>query len=254
MINKLNNKRKVNIGNVIICITIILICIIAINVIPKVCVNNMINTKSETAKETMSLSVIVNQDDYVVQRINEKYKNSNIEAYYPATKYELLNAEIKTIIDTKISKFKENVKDDIKYSLFINFDIYKYDNYIGFVFHVLEDYVGAHPNTYIFTVNYNIKDNCIINIDTLISKNNNILNLMSKYSYANLSNVDKIKELNLPYMLISGTKPIKTNFKSFIFTKDGIVVFFEKYQIAPYTYGEFCITIPFLELNLDILD
>ncbi|MDD2377195.1 MAG: RsiV family protein [Clostridia bacterium] len=215
-------------------------------------VNNIIETKNENIKETIALRTIASQDDYVLQRINEKYKNSNIEVYYPVTKYEVLNKEVKSIIDAKISKFKENIKDNVKYSMFINFDIYKYDNYIGFVFHVLEDVAAVHPNTYIFTVNYNIKNNCIINIDTLISENNNILNLMSKYAYITLSNSDKIKEINMPYMLTNGTKAIKTNFESFVFTKYGMVIFFEKYQIAPYTHGEFCITIPYLELNLNI--
>ena len=77
---------------------------------------------------------------------------------------------------------------------------------------------------------------------------------MSKYAYTNLSKNDKIKEVNMPYMLTNGTKPIKANFKSFVFTKDGIIVFFEKYQIAPYSYGEFWITIPYLDLNLKISD
>jgi len=227
---------------------------IAINAFHKLSESIIIYTKNVSVKEVMSLSVVVNQEDYLLQKNNEKYRNSNIEVYYPITKYEVLNNEIKTILDTKIFKFKENIKDNIEYSMLINFDMYKYNNYISFVFHVLEDYAGAHPNTYIFTVNYNIKDNTIININTLVNKNNNILNLMSKYAYKNLLNNDKIKVINLLYMLKNGTKPIKTNFENFAFEKNGIIVFFEKYQVAPFAYGEFCITIPYLELNFKIDD
>jgi len=244
MIDKLKNNIKV--------IIIILIILAAFKVLYDLNSNSIIETKDENIKETITLSAIVSQDDYVLQRINEKYKNSNIEVYYPVTKYEVLNKEVQSIIDAKISKFKESIKDNVEYSMFINFDLYKYDSYIGFVFHVLEDVAGSHPNTYIFVVNYNIKDNYIINIDTLVSKNNNILNLMSKYAYTTLSNNDKFKEINMPYMLANGTKAIKTNFKNFTFTKDGLTVFFEKYQIAPYAYGEFWISIPYLELNLTI--
>jgi len=254
MINEFKNRIKIGSKSIIIFIVIIFICIAVIKLISSFATKNIINSKDENTRETLALSAIVNQDDYVVQRINEKYRNSNIEVYYPTTKYEVLNKEVKIIIDSKISIFKESIKDNIEYSLFTNFDIYKYDNYIGFVFHVLEDYAGSHPNTFIFTVNYNIKDNYIINIDTLINKNNNILNLMSKYAYKNLSTNNKIKEINLPYMLKNGTKPIKTNFDNFVFTRDGMIVFFEKYQIAPYTYGEFWITIPYLDLNLKISD
>jgi hypothetical protein len=242
--------------NIKLCIFIILLSIAICKVIIDNNLNSIIDAKEDTGDiaETISLGVMVDQEDYVLQRIIEKYKNSNIEVYYPVTKYELLNKEINSIIDTKISKFKENVKDDIKYSILINYDVYRYENYIGFVFNTLEDYAGAHPNSYIFTVNYNIKNNSVINIDTLVNQNNNILNLMSKYTYTNLSNSSKMKEINMPSMLINGTKPTKNNFKNFVYTKYGIIIFFEKYQVAPYAYGEFCITIPYEEINLKISD
>lgn len=256
MVYKFEKNNKINSKTVKLSIVVTLVGIAICKVLYDMNINNVIDAREyyKDTSEIMSLAAVVNQDDYVLQRINEKYENSNIEVYYPITKYELLNKEVKNIIDVKIAKFKENVKDNVEYSLFINFDMNKYNNYISFVFHVLEDYAGAHPNIYIFTINYDIKNNCIINIDTLISKNNNILNLMSKYTHTNLSNNEKIKEIDMPYMLINGTKPIKTNFEDFIFIEEGITVFFEKYQIAPYTYGEFCVTIPYMELNFKIND
>ena len=241
-------KKGIKLG-----IIFLFVSMVTIKVIYDINSNDSITAKEEYEylKETMSLSSIVNQDDYVVQRINEKYRNSNIEVYYPVTKYEVLNKEINSIIDGKINKFISDIKDDVEYSLFINFDMYKYENnHISFLFHVLIDYAGAHPNTYMFTVNYSIKEKSIINIDTLIQKYNNILNLMSKYSYNSLLNNDKIKEINMINMLESGTKPTKENFDNFVFSKNGLIVFFEKYQIAPYAYGEFWITIPYEELNL----
>lgn len=238
------NNYTIKVGIVIVLIGIASFIVYTINV------DYVIGAKEEV-KETMSAA---NQDDYVLQRINEKYRNSNIESYFPVTKYEILNKEIKNIVDARIKRFKDNVKDDIKYSMFINFDMYKCDNYIGFVFHVFEDFAGAHPNTYIVTVNYNIKSSSISNIDTLIKKNNSILSLMSKYSYTSLSNEDKIKEINMLSMLKNGTKPTKDNFDNFVFTKDGLTVFFEKYQIAPYAAGEFSLTIPYEELNLKLND
>lgn len=254
MFYKLEKRKKSSNKIIKIVIIVLLVSLGFYIVMYYIKTNNVIDVRQNysNSDEFRSLSVIAEQDDYVVQRIKEKFKNSNIDVYYPVTKYELLNKEVKNIVDVKISKFKENVKDDIKYTQLINFDVNKYNNYMGFVFHVLEDYTGAHPNTYIFTVNYDIKNNSIINIDTLISKNNNILNLMSKYTYNYLSNNDKIKKIDMPNMLINGTRPIKTNFEDFIFTKEGVSVFFEKYQIAPYAYDEFVVTIPYEEINLKI--
>lgn len=253
----MNMKLKLNRKNIKLSIIFLFVSMITIKVIYDMNSNKPISAKEEYEylKETMSLSSIVNHDDYVVQRINEKYRNSNIEVYYPATKYDILNKEINGIIDGKINKFISDIKDDTEYSMFINFDMYKYnDNYISFLFHVLIDYAGAHPNTYLFTVNYNIKEKNIVNIDSLIKKNNNILNLMSKYSYNTLLNNDKIKEIKMINMLEAGTKPTKDNFDAIVYTKNGLIVFFEKYQIAPYAYGEFWITIPYEELNLKVND
>ncbi len=251
MLYKLKNKVVIKIS-----VFAIMLSIGICKIVYDVNANNVIDAREEYQyiSETMSLNVIANEEDYVVQRINEKYKNSNIDVYYPVTKYELLNTEMKNIIDVKIAKFKANVKENTEYSLFINFDMYKYNNYVSFVFHVLEDFMGAHPNTYIFTVNYNIKDNSIINIDTLIAKSNNILDQMSKYAYKKLSDDKKIKEINLQSMLANGTKPIKTNFEDFIFTNKGLTIFFEKYKVAPYASGEFVVTIPYIELSLKITD
>ncbi len=235
-------------------IIVILVTLVICKVVYDMNVNTVTEVREdyEYTSETISLSVIVDQDNYVLQRNIEKYMNSNIEVYYPATKFEILNNEIKSMINTTVSNFKENVKDDIVYSLFINYDVYSYKDYISFVFHSNEDYAGAHPNTYIFTVNYNIKNNSIINIDTLINSNNNILNLISKYAYTNLANSKKMKEINMPNMLVNGTKPTKTNFRNFAYTQYGIIFFLERYQVAPYSYGEFCITIPYEQLNLNI--
>lgn len=253
--NKLTNKSK-NIKRLEVYIFLILICIVTFTTIYKIRSNNIIDVKKENKNysKVMSLSAIVEQDDYVIQRIVEQYKNSNIEAYYPATKHEVLNNEIKKIIEEKVSKFKNDVPDSVKYSLLINFDMYKYNNYISFVFHVLEDYAGAHPNTYIFTVNYDITNQKMINIDNLINANNNVIKLMSDFSYKTLSEDKRIQSINMPNMVKEGTKAIKSNFDKFIFSSGGLIVFFQSYQVAPYVAGEFTVTIPYEELNLKVID
>lgn len=249
-------KDKLSGKNMGLWLIILLVGAITLKVIYDINSNSVISVREEYEylKETISLISIVNSEDYVLQRINEKYKNSNIEVYYPVTKYDLLNNEVKKIVDAKINKFKEEVKDEIEYSLFINFDMYRYKDYYGFVFHVLVDFAGAHPNTNLFSVNYNSKDNKLINIDTLVKSNNNILNLISKYSYNSLVQDEKIKELNMPHMLKDGTAATKTNYDTFVFGKEGLIVFFEKYQVAPYAYGEFSVNIPYVELNLKIIE
>ena len=51
-------------------------------------------------------------------------------------------------------------------------------------------------------------------------------------------------------MILDGTLPKKENFSNFAFTDKGLLVFFNRYQIAPYSFGSFNITIPYSDLDI----
>ena len=52
-------------------------------------------------------------------------------------------------------------------------------------------------------------------------------------------------------MLKEGTQPLTNNYKNILFTNEGLIIYFERYQIAPYYYGDYKITIPYKYLNLN---
>ena len=52
---------------------------------------------------------------------------------------------------------------------------------------------------------------------------------------------NKVEDIN---MLLEGTIPIINNFKNFVFS-DNIIIFFEEYQIAPYSSGIISLDIPY---------
>lgn len=204
-----------------------------------------------------SLELSLKQDDYVVQE--EKIQNEfyDICIYYPVTKYKVLNKEIETLKTSIKKQFLDSIDEkliketNIPWSLNLNFNSYSYMDIIGFAFHTDVFTGGAHPNAYINTINYNKEKNKIINIDTLIGKNSNILNVLSDYTYKKLSENEYIKEGGLEDMLKDGTKPTKENFSNFVFTPNGLMVFFEKYQVGPYVLGEFTVTVPYDIIGID---
>ena len=51
-------------------------------------------------------------------------------------------------------------------------------------------------------------------------------------------------------MLKEGTLPTADNFKNILFSDKGLIIYFERYQIAPYYYGDYSITIPYKYINL----
>ncbi len=184
-------------------------------------------------------------------KIEEKNNNYKIIAYYPKTDYLKLNNVINDKIYEYIKEFKENVNSsdypiNQYYSLIILYDCYEYDNYISYIFRI-EDYTGgAHPNHRIYTVVYDIKNNVIITIDDLINKNQNILNIFSENSREILKSNDKITSST---MLYEGTKPKKENFTNFVFSKNGIILFFQEYQVAPYSQGEFNVVLDYKKIR-----
>lgn len=178
---------------------------------------------------------------------NEKTSNYDIKINYPLTGYKKLNEEITKIVNKYMKDFKNNLpnKDiqiDMEYTLIIDFKDFYYNDYVSFVFYIEYFTGGAHPNHEIVTINYDKRTNSFIKIENLLEKNKDILDIFSKISRINLINNPKITVTSMMY---EGTKPIKDNFKNFVFTKDGILLLFNYYQVAPYSQGEFQIIVPY---------
>lgn len=189
-----------------------------------------------------------------IKEINKEEEKYIIKAYIPETHIKELNSKNEETYNDIISKFEKNVQDlklledNRKFSLNVNFTEYTYNNYISFLITYSCDYGGAHPDIDVVTVNYNKKDKEFVDINKLIEKNKEILSVFSNISYESLK--DKIEEKEDSNMLKQGTSPIKNNFTKFVFSKDGIILFFPNYSIAPYYLGNFEIKIPYSKINI----
>ena len=128
----------------------------------------------------------------------------------------------------------------------------KYKDYISLVFYSELFLGGAHPNHYIDTIIYNTKNNSFTNINDLIKIDKNILNKLSDISRGELAKNKVLSSSDVKDMLMDGTSPKTDNFKRFALTDEGIIIFFERYQIAPYYFGDYNILIPYSKLNLNI--
>lgn len=198
------------------------------------------------------------KSNYTLKEIKEDGDTYQISGYIPQTNYKDFNEKIQNIIDNYIKEFKSDISDikpiseDFKFTLEFTFDAYEHENYISYVIHEYVNLGGAHPNTYISTISYDIKNKKVITIEDLLKMNPKILDILSKYTHKKLKENPIIKEVNDSGMLTEGTKPTTENFKRFAFDKNGLIIFFETYQVAPYVAGDFSITVPYSELGLKI--
>ena len=185
-------------------------------------------------------------------KYNINHNDNNITINYPSTNYLKVNTIIKEYLDTSINNFKNITLDKTKttYYLIINYKEYHYQNLISYIFFSESFTGGAHPIHLIKSFIYNIDTNSFITINTLIKNNSNILKELSNYTYKTLSNKKIFQNQVVNNMLKKGTLPTTDNFKNILFTDKGLIIYFERYQIAPYYYGDYNIIVPYEDLNL----
>lgn len=177
-----------------------------------------------------------------------------LNIYYPYTSYSLFNQEIEKLIKGWLEKLwlalEENRSVNNQfYTLDIHYDTYTYQKYTSYVFTCFLDTGGAHPNTYIETISFDTNTNTLFIIDSFSEKNRDILSQFSKISRKVLSLNEKLLENNIWNMVLEGTSPIASNFRNFAFSEKGILFFFERYQIAPYSYGPYQVLVPYSQIN-----
>ena len=185
-------------------------------------------------------------------KYNINHNDNNITINYPSTNYLKVNTIIKEYLDTNINNFKNITLDKAKttYYLIINYKEYHHQNLISYIFFSESFTGGAHPIHLIKSFIYNIDTNSFITINTLIKNNPSILKELSNYTYKTLSNKKIFQNQVVNNMLKEGTLPTTDNFKNILFTDKGLIIYFERYQIAPYYYGDYNIIVPYEDLNI----
>lgn len=180
---------------------------------------------------------------------------NEIRITYPRTEYSVFNEKIKKYVDSVLKEFMEygeaTIQPDFSYTLDMYYEKYSYQDYLSYVFFTSMYTGGAHPNNTIYTITYNQKKNQIVTISNLVNDNSDLLEILSEESRKILK---KYPSFQTPYfqenMLLEGTDPRLENFRNFAFSKDGMIFFFEQYQIAPYSDGSFRVVIPYEKLKI----
>lgn len=206
---------------------------------------NILNSKIYTSS---------NIEEKRVSNISENHK-FKIDVYYPVSNYPILNKAVMKIVNNHLNLFKQsthdkNIQPNQYYTLNILYNTYDYSNYLSYIFRISEYTGGAHPNNIVATISYNKDNDQIITINDLVKDNESLLDVLSTESRKILENNPIFKDKVVQGMMLDGTKPKLENFKNFVFSKDGLIIFFEQYQIAPYSYGEFNVIIPYSKIRI----
>lgn len=135
-----------------------------------------------------------------------------------------------------------------KYALSAKYHAYSGAGTVSYLFTIVEDTLGAHPNAYYksFTFDENIGKQ--LSLSDLFLPDSNYLSILSTLSRKSL-----VKQLgangNETDFIDPGTTPTADNFATFAIDGNNLVLFFPPYQVAAYAFGPQSVRIPLSQLS-----
>lgn len=170
------------------------------------------------------------------------------------------NDSIRNFIDARIREFKQNSADNWRarqdtlppgeekaefpptpFYLAITWTPAELDpGVISFVLHTESYEGGANARYELKTFNYSPAQNRTLTLQDLFPGDSDYLKKISDYSRTSLaSQLNMLMEGTAPTEMIrEGTEPNEKNFENFTFDDNRIIIYFQKYQVAPGAAGE----------------
>lgn len=176
----------------------------------------------------------------------------NIDVRYPVLGMERVDADIAEWAKQLANSFQADYENEhtgkAPYELNVAYTVLRPSPLAVSVVWEIGDYTGgAHGNLYIATSNYEIKTGKALELDELFQDSNTALNVMSAYSYRELS--EKLGDMKVDSMLRSGTTPDPDHFANIALIPQGVRVYFSPYEVAPWAAGVQQVDIPLEELR-----
>lgn len=212
-----------------------------------------------------------------IKSIYESDKLVKIQAEYPQFDNvdPTFNQEIEKMITDKINEFKTDSKENWEarrataspeYPVPENpeqpFDFQAFwtptqlnNKYISFVINLYYFSGGAHGNEEIFTFNYDLNGKKEITINDFLGNSPDNLKKVSELAAQSVESelASKVGELDdsLKNWIKEGTAPNEENFNNFNFNGNALIIYFQKYQVAPGAVGTMTVSLynNFLEAN-----
>lgn len=177
------------------------------------------------------------------------------------------NQEIATLISGKIDSFKKESLDSWKarldampgdkpvpkgpeqpFEFIASWDSAQLNNtYLSLLIKIYYFTGGAHGNEEIHAFNYDIVKKKKIGIEDFFVSPQEALKKISRISAQDITSQLQSRQWkiddNLKEILNQGTTPIFDNFKNFNFDSHNLILYFQRYQVAPGAVGSLTVTI-----------
>lgn len=184
------------------------------------------------------------------KKITVDTKSYSIKAFIPVTGNHTIDAEMLNWVEQRMATFAkealEHGRPDGNNVLHIHTEYEATAYTFSFVLHCYEFLGGVHGNLRLTSRIYT-KEGVLIDINDIFPNPSAALKELSTLSRANLT-VSLGAHLSTR-MLDHGTQPTLQNFQVIALAPQGIYIFFEPYQVAPWAAGVRHVYIPLCELD-----
>lgn len=186
----------------------------------------------------------LNERDAVVSRQTGKLQ---IRVHYPITGNARVDADVADwahqAVDTFQNTYGEEPDLGVPYELETTYSTTRSTpSVLSIVWKTASYTGGAHGNLEITTTTYDMKSGALIDLYDVFENLDTALDVMSRYCTKALTK--SLGDMYNDDMLRSGTAPEAENFSSFALTPEGIRIFFQPYQVAPWAAGSQVVDIP----------
>jgi len=204
-----------------------------------------------------------------IQSIQESDSFFRVQAEYPQfqTAGPDFNQEITTLISGKIDSFKKESMDNWKarldtmpadkpvpqnpeqpFEFIASWEAAQLNNeYLSLVIKIYYFSGGAHGNEEICAFNYDMLQEKKIRIEDFFDSPQEALKKISKISAQDIMSQLQSRgwrtDDNLKEMVNQGTAPVFENFRNFNFDSHNLIIYFQRYQVAPGAAGSLTVTI-----------
>ncbi|KTC68259.1 endo-1,4-beta-xylanase-like protein [Legionella birminghamensis] len=183
-----------------------------------------VTIKQENAKLVLDINYPQGYANNTINQQIERFINKQKEAILEINKQDNLSADIPG-----------------KNGIYINYETkFARNNLLSLVFTVSSNTRGAaHPANSIKTFNY--YNGVALDFDSLFTTGSDAANQIAKFCHDHFVKLGRSDE----NWISEGTKATAENYRSWYFTKSGLMVVFDTYQVAAYVYGPQKVLLPY---------
>ena len=166
------------------------------------------------------------------------------------------NHQVETFVTQEVYSFTASVQAmhgmtlpvGMHSSLWISHTVTAADHSLVSVYLYTEEYHAgaAHPGHHTWALNYDLETGKVLALTDLFKPDSRYLDVIADYCIAELKKRDALQ-------FEEGAAPKPENYRNWNIAREGLLITFDEYQVAPYAAGPQRVTVPYATLH-DIID